>query len=243
MSGAFDLVTDDPHFVVINGEVLAEAGTHGGSDNTGRAAWGRWAVQRVLAVAGRPLTQPMLADLTGISQQAVSQALRLIPHVSRGPDGWTASVEALEAWLSEYPGPKGTVTYWYGLDDVSRQAVTARELLEELELPSVTSGDLAADEYAPWQVPSTALLYIPELVDFTPVGLTPSDRLDATMQVVVPNDPTIIQVAAHMNAGRRHRIADPAIALWDLINTSTGPAADEAAGRLKARIAGGGFSG
>ncbi|MGW0245264.1 hypothetical protein ACWDYH_01340 [Nocardia goodfellowii] len=236
------MITDDPPLVVINGEVLTEASKRGRSDNAARAAWGRWAVQRVLAVAGKPLTQPVLADLTGISQQAVSQALRLIPHVSRGPGGWTAPVEALEAWLSEYPGPKGTVTYWYGLDDVSGQAATARGLLEELELQSVTSGDLAADEYAPWQVPSTALLYIPELVDFTPVGLTPADRLDATMQVVVPDDPTIIQVAATMNANRRHLIADPAITLWDLVNTSTGPAADEAAGRLKARIAEGGLS-
>ncbi|WP_146251036.1 MarR family transcriptional regulator [Nocardia tenerifensis] len=236
------MVIDDPPFTVIDGQVLTDASDRGGSGKVGRTAWGRWAVQRILAVAGKPLTQPVLADLTGISQQAVSQALQLIPLVSHGRGGWSAPIESLDAWLSEYPGPKGTVTYWYGLDAISGQAATACELLEELELQSVISGDLAADEYSPWQVPSTALLYVPELVDFTPVGLSPADRLDATMQVVVPDDPTIIQVATHMSTGRRHPTADPAIVLWDLLNTSTGPAADEAAARLKAHIADGAFS-
>ncbi|MEV6769838.1 hypothetical protein AB0N05_14540 [Nocardia sp. NPDC051030] len=242
-AGAFDLVTDEPEQVIVGGQVLLQAGKHAHPFADRRPAWGRRAVQRVLALTSRPLQQFELATTVGVSQQAVSLALhRLSTHVDRTARGWVATEGELDRWVRDYPGAGGTVSYWYGLDDPATQAATALQLLDELGLVAVVSGDLAADQYAPWQLPSTVRMYLSEIVDFTVVGFSPAEPDDATMTVVVPEDPTVARVAdalgVHYN---NHQLADAAITLWDLLNTSTAPTAGEAADRLRTAIGTGAF--
>ncbi|MFI6776071.1 hypothetical protein [Nocardia sp. NPDC050412] len=243
-AGEFDLVTEQPEQVIIGGRVLLKPADPRHSAGHRRIGWGRQAILRVLALSSRPLQQSELAATVGISQQAVSLGLHRIPaEVVRNVQGWMALEGALDVWLDSYAGPGGTVSYWYGLDNPASQATTALQLLDELELQAVVSGDLAADKYAPWQLPGTVRLYLPEIVDFTPVGFSPATPDDATMTVAVPEDPTVVHIAAALGAryGDRHLLADAAITLWDLLNTSTTPTTEEAATRLRAAIETGAF--
>ncbi|QLY31186.1 helix-turn-helix domain-containing protein [Nocardia huaxiensis] len=243
-AGAFDLVTTDPPRVVIAGQVLTEAPEPQSWSSDRRPAWGQWAILRVLALSTRPLRQNELSTIIGISQQAVSHALRKMPGVTQTRNGTLAADGALDMWGHDYPGPGGTVSHWYGLDDPSTQVTKAHQLLDELELPSVVSGDIAADTYAPWQLPTSVRLYVPEIIDFTPIGFSPADPENATMSVAVPEDPTVMHTAAMLSANPRtdrHHLADAAITWWDLLHTSRSTTAREAADRLKTEIATGAF--
>ncbi|WP_405135592.1 hypothetical protein [Nocardia sp. NBC_01388] len=244
VAGGFDLVTEDPELVIVGGEVLLQPEERRRRPGIGRPAWSRSAVLRVLALTSRPLQQSELAAAVGVSQQAISLALsRLSSIVTRDEHGWIALDGALESWVHDYSGPGGTVGFWYGLDDPATQASTALQLLDELELDAVVSGDLAADTYAPWQLPTTVYMYLPEIIDFTVVGFSPAEPRDATMIIVVPEDPTVAHVAATFGARYRgrHFLADAAITLWDLLNTSTASTAGEAADRLREVIRNGGL--
>ncbi|MBF6086122.1 hypothetical protein IU438_13485 [Nocardia cyriacigeorgica] len=243
LSGEFDLVSIDPLWVIVAGQAFLEPDRPHRNEGAHRnPGWGRQAVLRTLATADRPLRQAELAEMIGISQQAVSLALRRMgDHVARVGHGWIAREGALQAWLEDYHGPGGAITHWYGLDDPAGQARIALELLDELDLTAIVGGDLAADRYSPWQLPGSVRIYLPELVDFTPVGFSPAQPAEATMTALVPLDPTIAQVAiaqARPYSGR-HLLTDPAIALWDLLNTSATPTAQEAAQHLNAAIVSG----
>lgn len=237
LADEFDLVTTDPPLVIFNTEILLhEENSDRRPGRRTRTAWARWSLTRTLATSQHPRSQAELAELLGFSQQAISQALHRLAGTSKNEEGWLGnSAELLDAWLDEYPGPGGTVQGWYNLDDPGTQARSATALLTELELTPVISGDIAADEYSPWQIPATALLYLPEIIDFSPAGFTPVDVGDATMLTVVPDDPTIRRTAQE-SPHPSHRLADPAIVLWDLLHTSVGPNAEETAQRLRHRI-------
>ncbi|MCX0270710.1 hypothetical protein NLM24_08325 [Nocardia zapadnayensis] len=242
-AGEYDLVTFDPPQVIVAARVFLEPDRPNRNEYVHRnLGWGAQAVLRTLATATEPLRQVELAHMVGISQQAVSQALqRAGEHVTRVERGWVAQKGALEVWLAGYPGPGGTVTHWYGLDDPAEQAQAALEVLDELDLTGIVGGDLAADRYSPWQLPGSVRLYLPELIDFTLAGFSPAQPAEATMIVLVPQDPTIAQVAtaqARPYTGR-HLLADPAITLWDLLNVGTTPTAQEAAHRLTTAITSG----
>lgn len=243
-AGKIDLVVSDPEQVIIGGRVLLKASENEHVSARGRVGWGRQAILRVLALSSRPLRQRELATAIGISQQAVSLGLQDIStHTVREDNGWVAQEGALDAWLDSYAGPRGAVGYWYGLDDAATQSRSALRLLDDLDLRAVISGDLAADEYAPWQLPATVRMYLPEIIDFTPAGFAPATPDDATMTVVVPEDPTVGNVAAALArpyAGG-HLLADAAITLWDLLGTSTASTADEAADHLREAIEAGGL--
>lgn len=237
-AGEFDLVTFDPPRVIVAARAFVEPET-GERNVSGKPGWGTQAVLRILATAALPLRQNELAEMVGISPQAVSQVLkRAGDRVIRDGSGWTARESALHTWLEEYRGPGGIATHWYGLDDPAEQSRLALALLDELDLTGVVGGDLAADRYSPWQLPGSVRLYLSELIDFTSVGFSPAQPGEATMTVVVPLDPTIVHVAtaqARHYVGR-HLLADPAITMWDLLNTSSTPTAHEAAQHLNAAI-------
>src|SRR5690606_34915191 len=78
----------------------------------GRKPWVRWALARALLLSDTAQTQHRLAELLGVSQQAVSLALKQLQAVRRTEHGWLAdSPEALLAeYLATYPGPGGAVT-------------------------------------------------------------------------------------------------------------------------------------
>lgn len=239
-AGEFDLVLAEPPMVIINGSVLLDESPPRRSDQHHRVAWQRLAVERVLAIWEQPMTQHEIAAVVGASQQAVSTAMRANEHITQtSTDGWMGTSELLDVWLREYPGPRGTQAHWFDLDAPVEQYRKARDLLSELTVGSVLSGDLAADRYAPWTLPSSVRLYVDEIIDFTAAGFSPADPADATMTVVIPDDRSIRTVASHIYGAVNidgHVVADPAIIMWDLLHNSTDPTSTEAAHIVRTAI-------
>ncbi|AOD24927.1 hypothetical protein IM25_23975 (plasmid) [Rhodococcus sp. p52] len=234
-TGEIDLIAVDENLLVLGGTRYLVAG----ADATptapvrkvrGRKPWVRWAVERLLLLSGTAYTQQRLADVLGVSQQAVSLALKQIRHVRRIDDGWIADPYQglLEDYLADYPGPGGAHTYWYGLDPVIEQALTAARTCLDTGTDVLISGDAAADAYAPWRLPARAAIYVPEFVDFTPAGFSPSTEDEHTLVVRVPADPTIWRTAA---VAGHSPLADPLITVHDVLR-STGADKDEAAAKL-----------
>lgn len=240
LAGTFDLALVQHSVVIIGGRLLLdERPTRPGRPGV-RVPWQRHAVQRVLAVAERPLSQREIAARTGASQQGVSKVIKELPHISRTDAGWIGDRDLLDQWLRDYPSPRGAQTHWYGLGSAADQLGAARALLTELSVGSVLSGELAADHYVPWMLPGAVRLYLDEFIDFAAAGFTPADAPDATMTIVMPEDPSIAPAAHHWGAdapgASAHVPADPAIVMWDLWNTSTDPTAPEAAERIRRMV-------
>ncbi|MBX4171716.1 MULTISPECIES: hypothetical protein [Rhodococcus] len=200
----------------------------------GRKPWVRWALARALLLSDTAQTQHRLAELLGVSQQAVSHALKQLQAVRRTEHGWLAdSPEALLAeYLAVYPGPGGAVTYWYGLDPVIAQATTAVEFCTRQGMPVLVSGDPAADVYAPWRLPTRAMLYTDRFVDLTDAGFSPATEAEHSLAVQVPADPTLWRTAAISEPAL---LADPPITAGDVLRTG-GPDAAEAADHVLATI-------
>ncbi|WP_210432848.1 hypothetical protein [Rhodococcus sp. DMU1] len=160
----------------------------------------------------------------------------------RTPGGWIAEPRAalLDAHLAEYPGSGGASTYWYGLEPVIRQASDAARFRSELGVPVLQSGDVAADVYAPWRLPTRAVLYVPQFLDFTAAGFTPATAGAHTLEVIVPADPTLWRTARAVSDAAI--LVDPVIATHDVLR-SPGPDAHEAAGHLRRAIEEGTFRG
>lgn len=234
-----DFVVLDPPAAVIEGTLYRPEGEPDVKEQRrgrGRPSKTRWALERALLLAEAPLTQQQAASVAGASQQSVSKTVRALDEwVERMVHGFAAAdAPALLAdWEEGYPGPDaGITTWWYGLSDPATQARDAAKLAEDLEAEPLVGGDIAADEYAPWRLPDTAKIYVRHLVDFTPIGLSPAEPDDATLQVVVPADQTLWRTAVE-RAGMR--LVDPLIALWDLEH-DPGADAAEAAEQLRERI-------
>jgi hypothetical protein len=252
--GVVDLIAVDEGRVVIGGVEHTgtnptEAGAEVRDVRRGRRPWTRWAVERVLLLAERPVTQVELAAVLQVTQQSVSHVLRGHRFATRDDGGWVIGqrAEALDGLLAEYPGAGGVSTYWYGLDPVVRQAEAAAAWCAERGVGCVLTGDVAADVYAPWRLPAVAGLYSGELVDFAAAGFTPVADTEHTLVVTVPQDPTLwhtaTAAAAQPTAGADPTAVidevpvrvDPIIALHDVLG-SPGPDAAEAAGHLRAAI-------
>ncbi|WP_009472977.1 helix-turn-helix domain-containing protein [Rhodococcus sp. JVH1] len=256
-----DLIAIDEGRVIISGtDHTSAAPSDDRSEDRharrGRRPWTRWAVERILLLAGRPMTQIDLAATLQVTQQSVSHALRRHPFAERTDHGWSIVQrgEALERWLSEYPGPGGVSTYWYGLDPVVRQADSVAAWSTAAGVACLRTGDVAADEYAPWRLPAIARLYSRELLDLTAAGFTPATDTEYTMVVTVPEDPTLWGTAAAAAAARPPGAmavvpaeapvvrVDPIIALHDVL-AGPGPDAAEAAEHLRRAILDGAWRG
>lgn len=236
-----DLIVLDPPTVVLDGEILLKAlpsDEKSRRKSTGKPPWGRWAIMRVLVLASEPMDQPELARATKLTQQAVSQSLKnLQDHVKHTHDGYavTDKTKLLELWLEEYPGPQGVSFYWYALDGPRDQAAKAERLAREMDAQPLISGDIAADDIAPWRLPSTASFYLRDSVDLFPAEFSPSDISEATLVTTIPADQTLWPVANWCTPNAR--LADPLIVLNDLIN-GVGPDAIDAANHLKEIVTG-----
>jgi len=204
----------------------------------GRKPWTRWAVERLLLLIDEPKPQAHLAEELAVSQQSVSHVLRRHPFASREGGGWVMDRknDLLDQYLLEYPGAGGPSTYWFGLEPTVQQVDDARTLTTELAVSALTSGDVAADTYAPWRLPTYAAIYTTEILDFTPAGFTPARPGEHTLQVTVPDDSTIWRTAAAvLPATHRQSLADPIITLTDLLR-SPGPDSAEASEHLRQAI-------
>lgn len=240
--GIVDLVALDPEHVIISSQALLRGENEGIKQTThgprGKTPWGRLAVERSLALTGGALSQSEIAEYAGITQQAVSGALKnLDEYIIRHQNGWEPKDRHLliDHWLSHYPGPGGAATFWYSLDSAAEQARNAVDLAFSLGANPLVSGDAAADILAPWRLPSSTHLYIREAVDFTDAGFSPAAPDEATLTAAIPRDPSLWNVAALLTVKRDLPLADPLIVLWDVLR-SKGPDADEAAQKLRTTI-------
>lgn len=149
--GEFDLLTQTS-FRLIHGGLALKASPPlepiTPAPQRGRPAWVRWALQRFLLLTRTPTRQPDIATTLGSSQQAISQAARALGDLVVD-DGQRLIAShrhrLLEHWLGEYPGPGGQRFGWYALDPVTELAEHVVDVAGLLEVPTLVSGDVAAD--------------------------------------------------------------------------------------------------
>jgi hypothetical protein len=229
--GKIDLVEVNSGAVIINGYEWTKPKPSQEPKGSAKPAWGRWGLMRALYISLDPQSQVELARSVGISQSAVSMILRDLHDVTHNERGWQAKDKEhlLRAWRDTYPGPRGASTYWYGLSSITQQAQGATQVADELEIRHLVTGDVAADEMAPWRLPTSAHIYLDEFVDFSVMNLTPTDPAEATLVATVPDDPTIWHTAQYRRSPATS--ADPLIVYWDVLH-SIGPDAEEAAAKV-----------
>ena len=202
----------------------------------GRVAWGRFALLRVLLRTSRPRAQTGLAAECGVSQVTISNGLRALDTaVVRDEGGWRAPrPETLwDQFLAEYPGPQGISSYWLSLDAIVRQAQTVRDAAAELDV--LVSGDPAADLLAPWRVARRAVVYARTGLDLARLGFSETTPENATLEYVVPADPTIWSTARAWTSAVSGWTADPVLVAWDVQRTG-GPDAADAVERIQRTV-------
>ncbi|PZE92482.1 hypothetical protein DEI95_08120 [Curtobacterium sp. MCBD17_008] len=165
-------LADGRLIVVSDGTVVADQARHGLEDapasapapTRGPAPCGQYAVLRALLVAPEPMTQQQLAAATGLTQPAVSNALRaLTPLAQRDVKGWFAA-DADAAWERAIAVPvNGVTTYWWSDRPLTEQAAALPD-------GALVSGDLAADRIAAWRMPEHANAYVRSGVDLSSRG-------------------------------------------------------------------------
>jgi hypothetical protein len=214
---------------------------------TGPVPWGSFTVVRLLLLLPAA-TQRVLAEAGGLSQPRVSQVLTQLEReqlVKRRPAGWMVDDfdGLLRWWLERYPGPGGISTYWYGLESPVAQAQAVVGHLGGrsggTDSTVVVSGDVAADQLAPWRAPGRAVVYARAGADLTAVGLTPAGAAEATTELIVPEDPGLwpkidcALPAADVTATASGAVplANPIQVLWD-VRRAPGADSGEAAERL-----------
>ena len=213
----------------------------------GRTPWG------VLGVARRMLEvdvdrQQDLAGLAGLSQERVSRLLsRLRDHGltartagtgGRAVERPVSAAALLDWWLEEYPREEALRAHYFAPDPLPAQLARAAAALTGRR--PLLSGDLAADQLAPWRRPGLVLLYCTRPVDLTGAGFVAASAAQATLTVVTSPDPTVAipttatgQVWAQAPAGDGViELADPFQVLLDVLG-SPAPDASQAAGRLR----------
>ncbi|WP_135114578.1 hypothetical protein [Microbacterium paludicola] len=166
-----------------------------------------------------------------VSHVAVGkQLLALTPLLERTPQGWRAidPRKCADRFLGEYPGARGLATYWTATSGISAQAQRAEEIAREQEAPIAFSGDIAADNYAPWRRPTRALGYVAAMPDLEPYGFAQVRAADATLELRIPQDPTILPMSRAV-APTGRMFADPLVTAWDLSRTRGGDVPDAVA--------------
>lgn len=199
----------------------------------GPRPYGRFAVARAL-LAGTPLSQRALAEHLGITQPAVSNALRrLAPLVVKTTDGWEpADRKKLFRYAAdEYPGAAGITTYWWHDSDLEGQLELVTGTGEVLLL----SGDLAARRISAWRRPEHVVLYTEGDVDPAGLGFALATRDDHTLELTIPVDPTIWATADLFG---RPGLADPVIVARDIRRTGRTGDEGEAADAIARTVVG-----
>jgi DNA-binding transcriptional ArsR family regulator len=175
-----------------------------------------------------------LAAHAGVSQPRASQVLRLLQDqklVEKAADRrWRPRrTELLDRFLAEYPGPGGSMLYFYSLDSPTDVAIrAARELKDRV----VVSADVGPDLIRPWRRPSEVILYAQDLVDAARLGLVQAHgRHDANVVVRMPTDRSVFPVPALVAEvqGAEVGLADPSQMIWDLRDLGGADRSDAAA--------------
>lgn len=184
----------------------------------GRPPWTRWAVARLLLLRG-PQPVGRLADVLGVSRQAVSRALQQWgAWVSRGHDGaWAPrDPDALRgAWERAYPGPGGETSGWsHPLPPLQQTRAAALVAQREGAWPLV-GGDVALWEQGVEVAVASPLasVLVRTAVDLRAAGFQRVLLGEATLVLRVPADPTVWATAIPATvAGEAVVVVDPLIA-------------------------------
>lgn len=162
----------------------------------GKQPWGVFALAFALLSDAAPRTQRALAEQLGLSQPRVSQALRaqLAPFVVTTTAGWTVSEPAhLLSWLaSAYPRPSAEAG-WLSLEDPVPTTRAVAHLLDEQRVRYAVTGQVAADDYAPWARPTRSAILVESLTDLSAAGCTPVPVQQATVVTAVTEDPNALR--------------------------------------------------
>lgn len=225
------LVGEDDCGLYLDGAVRYLRPQSVGSGSRGRLPRGRWAVMRALFAPTDPPTQNELAKATGLTQGAVSNALKALDNkVERRQNGWVATDPAglWHSFMSSYPGVGGVRTHWYSLTPVVKQAVGLCALIQELQPTAQTliSGDVGADLIAPWRIPASSVIYSSEPVDLEALQLFASAPADGNLGYVIPEDNTVWHTAKHFG---RKLAADPLIVAHEVLNAQRADSTEAAA--------------
>lgn len=211
------LILDDQ--VVIDGTVHRLDDTPPAPPRSkGPPAYARYATARVLLSGAPRKDQTRLAELAGVTQGSVSNALRRIPD-TRNPGA------RFDELVRDYPGPGGQAFYWWSRDPVNEQA---RRLAEH---GALISGDFAADRIAPWRMSERVVAYTDAPIDLSTDGYVLADASEYTALVAVPADPTLRATARTWTG--TDDVADPIIAAYDVARTATTGDQDEAVNKLR----------
>ncbi|MUL78943.1 hypothetical protein FZI94_23185 [Mycobacterium sp. CBMA226] len=191
-------------------------------------------------MATEPLRQSDIAAAVGVTQQAVSRmaTTQRLPDTPMTADARRNVLRRLASVRTD----TGLVeTYWYGIDSVVDQVRSVIALGEDLTVPVLAGGEVAADVLAPWRVPAHAQVYAAELLDVSDLDLVVSTAAEATLTVRVPADATIWSTATWWHtSGAAVSVdiptVDPVVVLEDL--SASGDLDDGAVGRLTDWIVG-----
>jgi hypothetical protein len=176
---------------------------------------------RTAAVAAElGLPRPRVAQIFGRLQES-----GLVEPRRRGV--WSVDRAALvDAFVADYRGPGGTVTWWYSLDEPlpTAQAIAAAAP------HAAFSADVAVDLLTPWRRPTHLIVYHPSRL--TPAGLTAAGGpADGNVEIRVPADGTVFPSAPIVAGGLA--LADVLQVLWD-VRALGGDDRLEGAGRFRA---------
>ncbi|WP_456787229.1 hypothetical protein [Cellulomonas sp. P5_C5] len=197
----------------------------------GRAPWGQLALTLALLNDPTPRSQTKLAHETDLTQARVSQSFKQLSDIiARRHDGWTVRRPDLASnWLvKNYPRPKTSAT-WLTLDAPVTATTAIAEVLSDAGVEYAVTGQVAADRYAPWARPDRTTIWAERLVDLTAARCTPVAAADATVTIVVPDDPQALPGAVEREG---LRLADP----WRVWVTLVQDGDEAAANHLRARL-------
>jgi hypothetical protein len=226
--------------VIINGELVDLSDKSPEPDKTmRRRPWGRLAVARLLVRTGGILSsQITTSTAAGITQPAVSKAYTTLRGEGLLPTDGARKLRPsqltslIDYAIHSYPGPGGISTYWYS---ASSPILTADLKAALTETRALISGDLAADEFAPWKQPRTLTIYAPAGIDLASHGLAESNPDAANVILRVPEDATIWRTAQEWTDTEPTHFTDPIITAWEL-SQSSDVDADQAVDRIKRRL-------
>ena len=141
-------------------------------------------------------------------------ALGLVEPARRG--SWRPDKEGLlDRYLAESPGPGGSVSYLYSLDEPLELARRASGSVTGV----VISGDVGADLLVPWRRPDHLVAYSgPGAFPNKWLGATPAHgRHDANITWRVPEDTSIFYLARPVTIEAAEvTVADPVHLIWEL---------------------------
>jgi hypothetical protein len=182
---------------------------------------GSWSIIRSLIAAPGPIVKIDNLKVRGhVTDGRVYQILEKLSVLGLGAPAqrgsWQPDKEALlDRYLAEYPGPGGSETYLYSLDEPLELARRASVSSAHI----VVSADVGADLLVPWRRPEHLVAYAgPGAALGKLLGATPAHgRDDANITWRVPEDISIFSLASPIAVqGTEVAVADPVHLIWEL---------------------------